>query len=84
MATIETYTKTDIAGQTFTYDLDKIEYGRWAVNCWKHVEGEGDTGDGFEHSWESTGVVTEDDGMHQKRVPHTEETARAEFERWRK
>jgi len=83
MATIETYSKTDMTGQTFTFDLNKSEDGRWSVNCWKHVEGEGDTGDSFEHSWQSSGVVVEDDGMRQKRVAHTEETARAEFERWR-
>lgn len=83
MATIETYTQTDIAGQTFTYDLDRSEEGRWSVNCWKHTDEAGDTGDGFDHHWESRGVTIEVRGHSQRQTPHTEETARAEFERWR-
>lgn len=79
MATVETYTTADRA---FTYDLCKSVNGRWTVVCWKHVSGaEGD--EELEYHWESAGVVTQDDGLRQKRTPHTEETARAEFERWR-
>lgn len=89
----ESYKKTDIQGRTYEYTLckgvspDGTEVS-WKVEAWEIIpdkdfpeNGEPD----FEHMWTSEGVPYEEDGFgRQKRHPHTEETARAEFERWRK
>jgi hypothetical protein len=82
--TIESYEKTDIQEQKHLLELDYSETSdKWWVTCWLWSEADSD----WEHQWEVAGVVTgykDDNPMLEIRTPFTEETARREFEKWRK
>lgn len=81
MALIEEHTKVDITGQMHTAELHKDDQGRWSVAMWS-----GRDENNLDLAWQVYGVVTGYvDGNPNRpiRTPFTEETARAEFERWR-
>lgn len=88
MALIESYHKTDIQGQTWLLELYHVRE-RWEVWCWKVEMLDGKQGPPWgecEHHWDVSGVVTgykDGNPNFPIREPFTEETAKAEFEKWR-
>jgi hypothetical protein len=88
MAVVESYVKTDIQDQNWLLELHFVR-DKWEVWCWQ-VEFNGDSREApwkaIEHLWDVHGVVTGyvDGNLNREiREPFTEETARAEFEKWR-
>ena len=77
---VETYTKQDIQDQYHKYSL-LTDGERWSVICES-----GYNEDDLEFAWEVNGVLTgykDGNPNREIREPFTEETARAEFEKWR-
>ena len=85
MALIETYSKTDIQGRTYEYNLRQAENGSWFVDCWE-IEKISEEEDSASHHWTTDGKVIgyrHGNPNFPIREPFTEETAREEFEKWR-
>jgi hypothetical protein len=93
VAVVDSYEKTDIQGQTCLFELHFVQ-GKWEVWCW-NVEhafdppkpGQQPQYASIEHRWDVSGKTVgykDGDPDFPIREPFTEETARAEFERWRK
>lgn len=81
MPLIDTYTKTDMAGQIHTLELRRSKEGKWSVLCWT-----GESEDAMSLHWEVCQKVTKTDPTGNRileALPFTGELARAEFERWR-
>lgn len=79
--------KPDLSGQEFEYLLMFDEQtDRWEVMCWQLHRGDCEEDDEWEHCWTVNGVtISYRDGNPNFPIiePFTEQTARAEFERWR-
>lgn len=88
MAVIDSYVKTDIQERSWLYELYFVR-DKWEVICWE-VTLSGDPRapyDSIDHRWNVAGVVVgyrDGDPNRPIREPFTEETARAEFEKWRR
>ena len=54
MALIETYSKTDIQGRTYEYNLRQAENGSWFVDCWE-IEKISEEEDSASHHWTTDG-----------------------------
>lgn len=93
MAIVDRYLQKDaLQPRWYVYELYSVR-GRWEVRCWEINPAPGEdppTAEGpwlyAEHMWSSTGVTTSyrDNNLNRPiQEPHTEESARAEFDRWR-
>lgn len=87
MAQNETVVEDSFKRDDFLYELVHTAEGRWKVFCW-NTFGKTEEEGGWDCHWEDEGVYSGgkmEGGRYigSTYTPHTKETARAEFERWR-